>query len=480
MSWRDVPRDSLVVAEFLALSATEQAERNEAAARLSDQAAVNPHPVQSLNLYARALTLSPVRLDDWLNLSHFLAALGEGDLALECLDLGETLLERQAPEVRRDYRLAVNLQKAWIYRDRAQGVRMRSYVERCLRLDADARESMMLQGLAMADRGEIRGARTVARDIERINRMRRDWRPRFEWRWIRGMAKLAEGELTEAIAWMQRSRPEPQYANRFFRDLGDVCARAGEHEEARLYYGLSFEALGLGDADGIRMFQPEAEPGYPYWTFDDFSFVAGSRRAFADASVDSFHASAPGPRHAKWADTAAGMLSVCIRNKLDAHKARALRGMVYAEINALELAETDLSRVVNDPDAADAVNADVLVKLGFVYLQQERIMEALDVLTRAIEIDEGNARAWSYLGCAQMGAGHENEGLQSLNKAIALYPDLPEAWFNRGLFHFRGHRWAEAARDLERALELAPGNAEIIPMLQQSKLRVRRQQDPSS
>jgi tetratricopeptide (TPR) repeat protein len=67
-----------------------------------------------------------------------------------------------------------------------------------------------------------------------------------------------------------------------------------------------------------------------------------------------------------------------------------------------------------------------------------------------------------------------DEGERHLDRALELDPSLAAAWYNRGLARFHGQRWSEAVADFKRALELAPGNVEIIPLLQRAQSRVGR------
>src|SRR5437763_14612257 len=52
-----------------------------------------------------------------------------------------------------------------------------------------------------------------------------------------------------------------------------------------------------------------------------------------------------------------------------------------------------------------------------------------------------------------------------LDKAIALVPDEPAGWANRGLLNLRRNDKPAAARDLKRAHELAPESGEIEALL---------------
>ena len=478
--WRDAPGDSQRILEYFDLSEAERLDRSAAGLEWSALAAGAGGLPRRIHCLQEAVISAPDRIDDWLQLARLAVRVGDLQRALGYLDRVGALVDGLPVDQRRAYRLVEAQDRTWIYRDRVQMVKARNWLQRCLQLDPKDRDTVLLQGLVLAEQGDLRAANNIALGIERENRMRRDWRNKFEWRWVRGMSELSGGYTDAAFTWMVSARPDPEYAPRFYRDFGDIAARTGRRDEAALYYAMGFQATGLAGLGGIRHHRPapgeDAGPGrYPYWTHGDFHLVAGSTSAFATAALDSFHASVPGERRNRWADTAAGMLSICIRKQLDTEACRVMRGKLYAEIGAYDLAETDLTRVMNDHPEGRDLDPEVLLWLGYLNIQKQENGAALPLLEQVTVLDPGNARAWSYLGCALMALGRELDGAQALDRAIGLSPDLPEAWFNRGLFHFRDHRWAEAARDLERALELAPGNMEIMAMLQQSKMRIRRQ-----
>ena len=73
-----------------------------------------------------------------------------------------------------------------------------------------------------------------------------------------------------------------------------------------------------------------------------------------------------------------------------------------------------------------------------------------------------------------MMTGRAAQGEEALDRALALDPGLAAAWYNRGLHRYQARRWSEAADDFARALELAPDNPDIPPLLQQARTRARR------
>jgi cytochrome c-type biogenesis protein CcmH/NrfG len=77
----------------------------------------------------------------------------------------------------------------------------------------------------------------------------------------------------------------------------------------------------------------------------------------------------------------------------------------------------------------------------------EQYAEAFEVGTAALDVDRYDI-------------ANEN-----LSRAIEEIPQEPAAWANRGLLHLRYNELGEAARDLQKAHELAPNNAKIEVLL---------------
>src|SRR6185503_10049042 len=103
---------------------------------------------------------------------------------------------------------------------------------------------------------------------------------------------------------------------------------------------------------------------------------------------------------------------------------------------------------------------------------REDTATAIRYLKEALDRDPRNALAWTELARAhiiegghgwvsvEMGYGHARDAAE---RALELAPDLAEAHARMGwiqMYHDRDSRGAEAS--FHRALELSPGNAEVL------------------
>ena len=102
----------------------------------------------------------------------------------------------------------------------------------------------------------------------------------------------------------------------------------------------------------------------------------------------------------------------------------------------------------------------------------EHVETGIRYAREAIDLDPGNALAWAWLSRAYLvkvgrGSRSREEGTalarKAAEQALRLEPDLPEAHLALS-FYFGRHMWdwSAAAAATRKALELAPGSAEVL------------------
>ncbi len=105
---------------------------------------------------------------------------------------------------------------------------------------------------------------------------------------------------------------------------------------------------------------------------------------------------------------------------------------------------------------------EALCGLSHLKLQSRQLGEALDLIRRALFINEKVAIAHRLSGEIQMASGHSLGALESFDKALALTPDDAELLFFRGVILRGLGRNEEALEAYEQALLLVPGKAELL------------------
>jgi tetratricopeptide (TPR) repeat protein len=111
----------------------------------------------------------------------------------------------------------------------------------------------------------------------------------------------------------------------------------------------------------------------------------------------------------------------------------------------------------------DSTNIPALIELGHLYLTQGLLAKAVVVDTIAIRLDpdaEGTAGAFADIGMILWSLGQTDGALKSLDKAVFLHPNLPDALLYRGIILFAGVKdMRAAAQAFERYLAVAPPDA---------------------
>lgn len=476
-SWDDSWRwrqgvDSLGVAEFAALPAADRAARRERAADLLRTSPSSSH-ASTMQTLSAAAGLAPDDPGLWLRLADHCTRIGDHGRALLCLRAGYAALPLADPDRRRDLRLDLILALAMTHRDRGEWASARAWADSATAMEPQERRVLTVRGLTLADHGDVQGAVNAAVRLETAHAF---W---YEWRWVRGMASFARGDVAEAYHWLREARPRRPYAARFWSDLAMVCERLGLQGEAARFAGYAHDALDLPPGTTGRVEATVPWPGddeplrLPLWSAYDGWPAAGSRLGWALAAADSALAAASPARRAHWSDRASGLLSYCIRRGFAPRRCRELRGLVYAGMGADELARHDLRRALQTVSVLDVVDARVPAVQGRLLLKDGRWLEAMPLLREAVAREPRNAVAWGDYGLSLLMIRRTEEGEEALGRAMELDPALAAPWYNRGLARFHAGRWAEAVVDLERAHALAPLNQEIEALLRQAAQRAR-------
>ena len=100
--------------------------------------------------------------------------------------------------------------------------------------------------------------------------------------------------------------------------------------------------------------------------------------------------------------------------------------------------------------------AEVVFQHGNFLLKLEKIDMAIDVYSRAIELNPNHAASYSNRGAAYQIKRDFDCAIEDYNKAIALDPDYAQAYSNRGNAHFKKGGIDKAIADCNKAIELDP------------------------
>jgi hypothetical protein len=92
--------------------------------------------------------------------------------------------------------------------------------------------------------------------------------------------------------------------------------------------------------------------------------------------------------------------------------------------------------VIGHPGLAETPSAADYVDDAITFYKQENCTKAIELLKKAIELNPGYARAYSWLGLCYVKIGRTREAVEAFRRVIALAPDSEDArvarrWLNR-------------------------------------------------
>ncbi len=130
-------------------------------------------------------------------------------------------------------------------------------------------------------------------------------------------------------------------------------------------------------------------------------------------------------------------------------------GSVYQERKEYALAESFFRVCVEIMPSA--IN---LGNLAYALVHNKKTEEALEIVRKALEMDEKNGNLWDTYGFALLEQGELKEAENALNNAHALLPDNLTIQFHQALLYFKKEDWTKA---YELAEKLRDHMAELSP-----------------
>ena len=158
-----------------------------------------------------------------------------------------------------------------------------------------------------------------------------------------------------------------------------------------------------------------------------------------------------------------------------------MTGRQFPSEGAADPAENPRLAELEAKIARDSNDHTALIELGHLYMQQQRLQAAAEVSMRAVRMRpraKESAEAFAHLGMILWSANELEPGLQSIEQALMLSPDLPEALLYKGIILFAGANDPRGAISAwERYLAVAPPGAEtarVRGMLEMAREQARQ------
>ncbi len=128
----------------------------------------------------------------------------------------------------------------------------------------------------------------------------------------------------------------------------------------------------------------------------------------------------------------------------------------------------------------DANNKDLVFQTGVVYEKQGRFDEAITSFRRVLVLDPKHAESYNYIGYMYVERGQNlTEAVQLIKRALDLDPENGYFIDSLGWAYYQQGRYADALKELQRAVSLAKEDPVILDHLADAYIRPqgrRRQQ----
>ncbi len=135
-------------------------------------------------------------------------------------------------------------------------------------------------------------------------------------------------------------------------------------------------------------------------------------------------------------------------------------GALFFQRGYLDQAEASFQQALRD----DPASAEALYGIGSVYLNQNKNAAARETFERAVKLPANYPGtlpdAWNNLGVIATREGHIDDSVARFLQALQLNPHHLLSLDNLGNAYRAQKRWEDARKVLERALEVAPQDAE--------------------
>jgi len=145
-------------------------------------------------------------------------------------------------------------------------------------------------------------------------------------------------------------------------------------------------------------------------------------------------------------------------------QARMVLGYIYAVTGRHRLAEFEFTKVCD----LGLQSSQALAALGYVLYAQRKVPESVEALKKALEIDPKNANALNSLGFIYAEERVDTpQAIALCRQAVDLAPRNAAYLDSLGWALFRQGNLIDARANFRKALDLAPGNKEIVAHLRQ-------------
>jgi len=144
---------------------------------------------------------------------------------------------------------------------------------------------------------------------------------------------------------------------------------------------------------------------------------------------------------------------------LHTFQSRMVLGFIYSVTGRYKLAEYEFKTLIN----SGLESSQIYSALGYVFYSQKKVEDAIDSLEKAFEMEPENTNAMNSLGFILAEEEIDLERAVKLcREAVKRKPGNAAYHDSLGWVYFKRGKIQDARLHLRKALDLAPGNREIV------------------
>eukprot|EP00177_Eucheuma_denticulatum_P005207 GFKZ01009488.1.p1 GENE.GFKZ01009488.1~~GFKZ01009488.1.p1 ORF type:complete len:1336 (+),score=158.89 GFKZ01009488.1:562-4569(+) len=107
----------------------------------------------------------------------------------------------------------------------------------------------------------------------------------------------------------------------------------------------------------------------------------------------------------------------------------------------------------------DDGNAETYYLIGRIYMANNEFRVAYDNYQLAVHLDPKNAYFWCSIASLYYQRGQYRDAMDAYSRAVQIYADIPEVWYDLGTLYELYSQFDDAADSYRRALQMQPQNS---------------------
>ena len=155
---------------------------------------------------------------------------------------------------------------------------------------------------------------------------------------------------------------------------------------------------------------------------------------------------------------------------LHVFQSRMVLGFIYSVTARYKLAEYEFNKLIS----SGLESSQIYAALGYVYYSQKKVKESIEALEKALELDPDNPNALNSLGFILAEEEIDiGRAVKLCREAVKRKPKNPAYLDSLGWALYKRGKYLEAKDALRRALDLMPGNSEIVSHMKEVLMKIK-------